>query len=142
MLTRKRCVLIEISVQTLKKTDLDIASEIARAAFETPYNQKADLHRFLALQPDGWWLASRDGIPVGLAGLIDHGPFAYVGMVSVLPSVQRHGVGKALMRHLLAWSDARGCPTVLLDATPSGAPLYAQFDFVEDTKTLRWERHT
>ncbi|MBO0779108.1 MAG: GNAT family N-acetyltransferase, partial [Ktedonobacteraceae bacterium] len=57
------------------------------------------------------------------------------------PEMQRRGIGRALMSHLLAWADARGCPTIVLDATPEGAPLYEQFGFIDDGLTSQWNRY-
>lgn len=127
-----------LSIRTLTNDDLDQADEIVVAAYNASRSRKAALHSYLRLQPDGWILVLWDNIPAGLGGLVDYGNFAYLGMMSVHPSMQRKGVGKTLMQHLLAWSDAQGCPTVLLDATNAGAQLYRQFGFVEVGQTSSW----
>jgi hypothetical protein len=95
---------------------------------------------YLALQPDGWLLAEREGVVVGVGGAVDYGPFAYVGLVGVHPREQRRGIGMALMERLLVWLDSRGCPVVLLDASDAGAPLYHRLGFVEDDQTAVYRR--
>jgi putative acetyltransferase len=40
------------------------------------------------------------------------------GPLSVLPELQRKGVGKALMAHTLALADAEGCPAVVIFGNP------------------------
>ena len=73
-----------------------------------------------------------------MVGAVDYGPFAYIGMMAVHQSLQGRGIGRALMEHLLAWLDGRGCPMALLDASPAGALLYPQLGFVDDDHTDVW----
>jgi predicted N-acetyltransferase YhbS len=121
-----------VSIHTLTASELEAAERIVQAAFRTSEGRLRDLRRYLALQPDGWLLARVAGNPVGLVGITDYGSFAYVGLMAVHPAAQRRGVGSALMRRALEHTRQRGMPTVLLDATDAGAPLYAKFGFVAD----------
>jgi hypothetical protein len=109
------------------------------AAYNRPSSYEQILRRYLDLQPDGWYLALLDGTPIGLGGAVDYGPFAYLGMMSVLPTMQKRGIGQALMEHLLSWLDARGCPTILLNARPQAVLLYERCGFValEQTQQLK-----
>jgi hypothetical protein len=59
-------------------------------------------------------------------------------MVLVDAAVRGRGVGTALMRHALAYLDARGVRTVRLDATPLGQPIYEKLGFVADFKLARY----
>ena len=127
-----------LTVRPLNEAGLDVADTIAVAAFKAPRSRKAEIQKYLRLQPDGWMLALLDDKPVGLGGLVNYGTFAYLGMMSVLPSVQGKGVGKELMKHLVMWAEERECPAVLLDATEGGSYLYKQFDFVEINRTAQW----
>ena len=120
----------------MTSADLDAAGAIVTAAFGSPYSRTDEVRRYLALQPDGWLLAMLDGQPVGTVGALDYGPYAYISLLAVHPSAQRRGVGLALMEHILAWLEARGCPMALLDATDFGAPLYRRLGFVEGDRTL------
>lgn len=129
-----------LTVQPLNETDLNVADTIAVSAFKAPRSRKAEIQKYLRLQPDGWMLALLDDKPVGLGGLVNYGTFAYLGMMSVLPSVQGKGVGKELMKHLVKWAEKRECPAVLLDATEGGSYLYKQFGFVEINRTAQWRR--
>src|SRR5262245_3409659 len=114
----------QITIRILSGEDVDIADAIMIPAYGVPRSRKRDLRRYLALQPDGWLLALLDGEPAGMGGAIDYGPFAYIGLMAVLPALQRRGIASAIMEQLLAWIAARGCPTVLLDASPAGERLY------------------
>jgi N-acetylglutamate synthase-like GNAT family acetyltransferase len=106
------------------------------AAYHIPSSYKIELQRYLALQPDGWWLASLDEQAAAVGGIINYGHFSYVGMVGVLPGLQRYGLGTLLMEALLVWAERRQCPTVLLDASTEGVNLYRKLGFVEDDKAI------
>lgn len=123
---------MDITVRGLTTADIAAADEIFRSAFHTSVDRMADLELYVALQPDGWLLATVQGMPVGLVGAVDYGPFAYIGMMAVRPEFQRRGIGHQLMRQLLAWLDARGTPMALLDASEAGAPIYVQLGFVQE----------
>jgi GNAT superfamily N-acetyltransferase len=129
-------------VRAFGEADLAAADGVVVAAYSMPSSRRAELARYLALQPDGWFLVWVDGQPVGVGGAVDYGPCAYVGLVGVLPAMRRRGIALALMRHLLNWLDDRGCPTTLLDASAAGAPLYERLGFVDDDEALFFVRAT
>ena|SRR5258708_6880760 len=131
---------MKLVVRHLTEADLEAAGTIAMAAYERTQSLEAAVRRNLALQPDGWYLALLDDTPVGLGGAVNYGPFAYLGLMSVLPSVQGHGIGMALMERILAWLDDRQCPTVLLNARPRAVSLYKRYGFVEIDQTLQLHR--
>jgi GNAT superfamily N-acetyltransferase len=127
-----------IAIRALTLDDLDTADAIMIPAYGVPRSRKHDLRRYLALQPDGWLLALLDGQPAGMGGAIDYGPFAYIGLMAVLPALQRHGIALAIMERLLTWIAARGCPAALLDASPAGERLYEKLGFVDDDTVIQY----
>ncbi len=131
-----------LSIRLLHDADLAIADTIVVAAYNALSSRKVELQNYMRLQPDGWMLALLDDRPVGLGGLVNYGAFAYLGMMCTLPEVQGKGIGKGLMKQLMAWADARKCPAILLDASEAGFPLYKQFGFVEESKTAQWRWNT
>jgi GNAT superfamily N-acetyltransferase len=127
---------VTISIQILTADDLDAADAVLMAAYSSA-SRKRELARYLALQPDGWRLATLDGVLAGVGGAIDYGAFGYIGLVGVDPAMQRCGVALGLMEHLLAWLRERGTAVALLDASPAGYPLYERMGFtVDDTVTF------
>ncbi|GAC1394770.1 MAG: hypothetical protein NVSMB38_29780 [Ktedonobacteraceae bacterium] len=120
----------------MREVDIDATNEVVVAAYHLPYGRKETLHRYLVLQPDGTFIVKDDSTIVGFGAALDYGPFAYIGLMSVHPSTQKRGIGRLLMEHILTWLDMRGCQTVLLDASQAGEPLYLQYSFVEDDRTL------
>jgi ribosomal protein S18 acetylase RimI-like enzyme len=130
---------MSIVIRNLTEADVDPADAILMSAYGGP-SRSARLRRYLALQAEGWLLAELDGGLAGVAGTINYGPLAYIGLVAVHPSMQRRGVARALMERLLAWLEERGCPLALLDASDAGAPLYVQLGFEDEGKTLVFRR--
>jgi GNAT superfamily N-acetyltransferase len=128
-----------ITIRTITEADIDAADAIQAAAYGTG-GRAALMRLYLKLQPDGWIIASADGVPAGFAGIVSYGLVAYVGLVSVLPAMQRRGIGQAMMVHLLEWARAHGGPAIVLDASAAGAPIYERLGFVDDEKTLVFVR--
>lgn len=129
-----------LTIRALTQADLMVADEIMRAAYQTTQSRLQPLTQNRRLQPDGWIIAELDGVPVGLVGAVNYSSFAYIGSMSVLPTMQRRGIGRMLIQHLLDWLDYQQCPTVFLDASPSGALLYEQFGFVDEDTCGHWYR--
>lgn len=128
-----------LSIRMMTPDDIPAANAIAMAAYKRG-SRAAELALYLALQPDGWLLAQASGDPVGMVGMRDYGPFAYIGLMAVHPDAQRQGIGRALMERLLMLLKARGCPVALLDASEAGWPLYASLGFVVDDMVSFYER--
>jgi len=55
----------------------------------------------------------------------------YVQWMSTEPAHRRRGLGRAVLRALLAWYEAHGVDTVELHASAGGAPLYRSEGFWE-----------
>jgi len=79
------------------------------------------------------WVAVDDiGTPVGyvLVDLVDGN--AHIEQVSVVPSAQGTGVGRALIEHVAGWARARDAAALTLTTfrdVPWNAPLYAHLGF-------------
>jgi GNAT superfamily N-acetyltransferase len=127
---------MHISIQPLTPAEFDATDEVIKAAYNIAHSRKESLHRYLALQPDGSFVVKDEGTIIGFGGAIDYGSFAYIGLMSVHPTMQKQGIGGLLLEHLMAWLDAHGCPSILLDASSAGAPLYKHYNFTEDDQTV------
>ncbi|GAC1395953.1 MAG: GNAT family N-acetyltransferase [Chloroflexota bacterium] len=125
-----------LEIRGIAHDDLEAAGIILTAAYGPPTGRDRELRRYLDAAPGGWLLALLDGRPVGMGGALCYGPCAYLGMMAVVPAAQRRGVGEALLRGVLGWLDACSCPTILLDASDMGAPLYRRHGFVDAGATL------
>ena len=134
-----------LRIRVLQEDDLAFADELRAIA---GWNQTLrDWRRFLALAPDGCFLAELDGRPVGTATTTRHaaaphsfGDVAWIGMVLVHPDARRRGVGRALLLHALEHLRRTGVRWARLDATPDGEKVYRTLGFRADWPLARWER--
>lgn len=127
---------MSLSISPLTEADLGETDEVLKLAYNVPYSRKDSLQLYLALQPGGSFIARQNDTVVGFGGVLDYGPFAYIGLMAVHPSMQKQGIGGLLLERLLSWLDGRTCSTILLDASPAGAPLYTRYAFTEDDITV------
>jgi GNAT superfamily N-acetyltransferase len=117
----------------------DIAAGL-RLGRQNGWNQvEADWRRFLAMQPDGCFVADLDGTVLGTACGFIFGRVAWVAMVLVDVAHRNRGIGTALTRHVLDFLDAREIPSIRLDATPLGRTIYEKLGFTAEYELVRYE---
>jgi GNAT superfamily N-acetyltransferase len=104
------------------------------------WNQTAaDWYRFLNTSRDGCFVAEVEARVCGTVTTISYQErFAWIGMVLVDPEFQKRGIGTQLLKKAVEYLDQRGIPTLKLDATPQGRPLYAKLGFVTEYQIERW----
>jgi ribosomal protein S18 acetylase RimI-like enzyme len=125
-----------ISIRPMTVADVPLGMYLKT---QVGWNQtEADWRRALALEPEGCFVAQWDGKPVGTTTTCIFGSVAWVAMVLVEESMRSRGIGQALMRHALAFLDGKGVPSVRLDATPLGQPLYEKLGFVVQFQLARF----
>jgi ribosomal protein S18 acetylase RimI-like enzyme len=127
-----------LKLRLLTHADLQFADSVRALA---GWNQTiADWERFLAVAPDGCFLAEWDGIPAGTATTITYSPaLSWIGMVLVHPEYRRRGIGRALLERCIEHLRGRGVRCIKLDATPAGKPVYDSLGFKEEWTLTRWE---
>jgi GNAT superfamily N-acetyltransferase len=126
-------------IRTMTTDDLPAGLRLSRQA---GWNQTADdWCRLLELQPEGCFVAEREGAPVGTVTTCLFGAVAWVAMVLVEEASRGRGIGKALVAHALAFLDRQGIRTVRLDATALGLPLYKKLGFVAEYRLDRYHGH-
>jgi len=117
----------------MKSGDIAGGLRLCRAS---GWNQLEEDWRLIVESPgSGAWLAERDGGVIGTAALMRYDTLAWIAMMLVDPAERRSGLGSRLLAEALAAAD--GAPSVGLDATPAGEPLYRRFDFVGDCSLVR-----
>lgn len=125
-----------LTIRTMTEADVALGMALKR---EAGWNQiEADWRRFLALEPTGCFVAEYAGVPCGTVTTCIFGPVAWIAMVLVAQAQRGKGIGTALMEHALAYLDGRGVPSVRLDATPAGRPLYEKLGFAAEYQVTRW----
>jgi GNAT superfamily N-acetyltransferase len=126
-----------IHIRHMTAADLPFAMRLKEQA---GWNQvEADWRRFLDMQPDGSFVAELAGTPVGTTVACIFGDVAWVAMVLVEATVRGRGVGTALMRHALDFLDEHQVPSIRLDATPLGQPIYEKLGFRPEYTLSRYD---
>jgi ribosomal protein S18 acetylase RimI-like enzyme len=135
-ITRRMSALL--NVRTMVPSDLPFADSLRALA---GWNQTlADWRRFLAMQPQGCFLAQWDGAPAGTAATVVYGSdLAWIGMVLVHPEYRRRGIGRGLLLKCIEHLQTRHVRCIKLDATPQGRPVYENLGFKDEWTLRRWE---
>jgi ribosomal protein S18 acetylase RimI-like enzyme len=120
---------MDLLIRPMTLADCESADHVFMLAFDRSESHLADLERYYAIQPDGWFLAVQSGILVGTVGITNYRRFAYIGQLAVLPEFQGRGIGNKLMEHTFHWIRDRKIPSILLDASEKGFPLYSRLGF-------------
>src|SRR6185437_1299001 len=119
-----------LAIRRMNADDLAPLTRVVNAAYQRSTTSVEDLYRYLRLEPLGWFMAEWNGVPAGMVGAVDYQSRAWLGLMAVDPPLQGRGIARALMEAVLEWLDQR-CPTVVLDASEAGAPLYEKLDFID-----------
>jgi len=104
------------------------------------WNQtEVDWKRFLDGSDQGSFVMEDDGRVVGTAATLRYQDrFAWISMVLVDPGYRNRGIGTQLLERAVQYLDQCGIPTLKLDATPLGKPLYEKMGFVSEYEIERW----
>jgi GNAT superfamily N-acetyltransferase len=126
-----------IAIRTMTVDDVPLGMALKDLA---GWNQtQADWLRFLAMEPDGCFVAHWDGRPVATTVTTVFEDVGWIAMVLVEKAVRGRGIGTRLVQHALGHLERRPVRTVRLDATPLGRPVYEGLGFVPEYEVARWE---
>lgn len=129
-----------MSFRVRRMTSVDIPAGMRLKEIAGWNQTRSDWERFLRASPQGCFVAERDGAVVGSVATISYqGRFAWIGMVLVDPAVRGQGFGTKLLLKAIEHLDAGGIPSIKLDATPQGKPLYEKLGFASEYEIERWE---
>jgi ribosomal protein S18 acetylase RimI-like enzyme len=131
---------VTLTFRHMTEADIPVANAIIRVAYNLSIDSSPRLQRYLSLPDCDWLLAVHDGVVVGIGGATHFGAFSYIGLMGILPTMQGHGIGRALMEKLLDRVHARRISTVLLDASDAGVGLYRRLGFIEDDRVLQLQQ--
>ena len=115
-----------LSVVPMQPGHLDALARLEALCFSEPWSRAAlqsELHNPHAL----FLVCERQGQPVGYCGMhwvLDEGDIANL---AVDPACRRQGVGRALLRALLAFARQKGLVRITLEVRPSNQPALALY---------------
>src|SRR5258707_15861127 len=124
-------------LRTMTEADIPVGMRLKEIS---GWNQTAkDWKRFLTASPNGCFVAEEvDARVVGTAATISYeDKFAWIGMVLVAPEFRGQGIGTRLLERTIEFLDSARIPTMKLDATPLGKPLYEKLGFVTEYEIER-----
>ena len=126
-----------LTFRSMTASDIPAGLALCRAAH---WNQIArDWEQFLTLSPDGARVAEHDGRVVASVATLNYGErLGWIAMVLVDPAERRQGLGTTMLTIGLDLLDR--LPSVGLDATPAGYPIYVKRGFSEEYPLVRMER--
>jgi GNAT superfamily N-acetyltransferase len=125
------------NIRTMTTDDIVLGLRLSRQA---GWNQTgADWLRLLYFEPEGCFVAELDGSAIGTTTTCVLGQVAWIAMVLVDESHRRRGIGTHLLRHALDHLDSRQVPTIRLDATELGRPVYEKLGFVPEYDLARYQ---
>ena len=125
-----------VRIRTMTTDDLALGLRLSRQA---GWNQtEADWLRLLYFEPEGCFVAELDGSAVGTTTTCVLGQVAWIAMVLVDENHRRRGIGTHLLREALDHLDSRQVPTIRLDATELGRPVYEKLGFIPEYDLARY----
>jgi ribosomal protein S18 acetylase RimI-like enzyme len=124
----------DFKIRRMVRDDLGQAIELSNSE---GWNQTEKDWRFLLENPENTCIVAEYNNKVAAtATALNHsGKVAWIGMVLVEKSLRGHGAGKMLLRQII--EHLENIPSVKLDATPAGQPLYHSLGFLEEYKIIR-----
>jgi GNAT superfamily N-acetyltransferase len=118
----------------------DVEAAVSLSTAEGWNQTAADWRRLLRLEPAGCFGGYDRSRLIGTVTTVAYGrAIAWIGMMVIEPEYRRRGLGAALMNSALDYVHRLGIPSVKLDATPAGQPLYESLGFVAETTIERWQ---
>jgi len=122
-------------IRLLEARDVPQAFALSQAAGWSQAHE--DWRLAIRMNPDGCFAMDLDGSIVATTTTIRYGrELAWIGMVLTHPEFRGRGYARAVMRRAL--DHLRDVPTIQLDATEMGSPLYRQLGFVDECAIERW----
>lgn len=98
-----------------------------------------DFERFLAISPDGCFVAEHEGERAGLLTTCLYGTVGWIGNVIVSQRLRGLGLGAALVEEALSHLERSGARAQRLWAYENTTALYGKFGFVDEgLRSRRW----
>jgi len=121
---------MDISIRTMTKNDFIFCKELSDM-LGWGYT-KEDFERLFSFEPNGCFIAEKDGKKIGMVTTIVYNKLAWTGWLVVLPEYRRKGIGTSIMRHAIDHLKEKGVETIRLEAGPISSLLYEKLGFKKE----------
>lgn len=125
-------------IRTMTEGDFDFAVEMTTR--EKWFQQRADFARLTTFEPEGCFIAWKNGFRVGMICSTGQGPYAFLSSLIVPEECRGRKIGEALMRRAMDFQLRRGAETLELDGVIPALPLYRRLGFRDKYLSLRFWR--
>lgn len=135
-----------ITVQRLQALTPQALAQLQQLVVDSHWNQlPTDWELFLSMGTI-YVVRGADGVIVGSGAVLPMGAslggaaqVSWISMILVSPALRGHGLGRAVFSCCLEQVQSKD-RVPMLDATPQGEALYAQFGFEPSWRFTRWRR--
>lgn len=125
-------------LKILLMQELDISFALGLIENEKWQYNDSDLKRLLSLQPDGCFIAWKDGERAGIVSTIIYDDYAFLGMLIVKDKFRRLGIGRELLEHAINHLKDKNIKTIELDGVFNAVEMYRSLGFKDKYLSLRF----
>jgi GNAT superfamily N-acetyltransferase len=125
-----------ISVRIMAKRDVKFALMLQNIVGWG--NTSADIERSLYYEPKGCFIASLNGVDLGIVNSYLYGKVGFIGNLIVNPEIRGKGVGAELMKQAIKRLTLAGAETIRLDGVQKAITLYERLGFKGEYWSLRY----
>ncbi len=121
-----------LSVDRMRRADLDEVLAIERASFSMPWSRGAFLYEMEQNQVARCWVMREDGRVVGYICVWEVADELHITNIAVHPAARRRGIGRRLLQQVIGEARGKGLRVVALEVRPSNVEaraLYESFGF-------------
>ncbi|HEY2435985.1 MAG TPA: GNAT family N-acetyltransferase [Solirubrobacteraceae bacterium] len=126
----------ELRVRPMEQADIPAAVSVSAAAFDFELTDRDAAERWverlqhpLATDPDGAFVAERDGAVLGVAEAIRRERLWCLSLLAVRPGMQGAGAGRALLERAMSYRDRTDCGLIVSSNDHRALRLYARAGF-------------
>ncbi len=128
---------MDVSVKVLKISEIFEGAKVFLKAFDrhdnSMLNKIVNLWSAMKENKIGYFLAAKSQNKIiGTGAIFLYNSLAWIGYMSVEPTLQHQGIGSKILKALLRYAENREIDCVRLDATNKGRKLYFKHGFSEE----------
>lgn len=125
-----------MKIRPMESTDIDFA--LTLTSREEWSDIRTDFELLIAHSPKAAFVGIEENKRIGMISAVAYGITGFIGSLIVLDGYRGKGNGTGLMRFAIDFLERQGIHTMMLDAVPEAASMYAKLGFRPVCKSLRF----